>query len=890
MQKKLLTLDDIRPLLEGAKEKANGHIIATCPLCGKAEHLHIDEKDGGQLLVYCQKCSAPGADFFKEWHRLLDDGSAHGQDTYSKAAAKPAPPKATPPKDHGAQIEDYYHVYRMPDGAEVFRKRRRKWADGHKAFSFEFMDGTGNKRYSKPENSNNLYNLDLLEKAAPTDTLYIVEGEKCADAMTGQGFLCTTACTGAQKSIKFTDTDKAALAKFQKLVIIPDNDEKGQSYVEAFAEFRPYILRLPSLWPVCPPKGDIADYFAQGGEAAAVTGAECEAPPALPLELNAETIKGFSAADIIGDGVFTALFAITDQYKRAQIEALLNTRAAELKTARNFAKCLKAYKMTRAQEKRGGHVTQFPEQPLELKLSDKWGGDASGVYCWKQAGDEYVKEYASYTPVMPIKLLHDVEQRTDKIELAFYRYGHWESIITDMNAIASKSKILTLANYGLDVSEGTAKLLIEYLAAVRALNSDTLPRQNIVSRLGWIGGDFVPYSGGYVIDGGSHADLLEAVTLKGSLQAWVDAVKPLQQDIRFRLTLAAAFASVMLEKVDAQPFILHLWGQSGSGKTVSLQIAASVWGHNTLIGSMNATTNAAEHKAAALHNIPVLCDELQTVKTYGQNNYDAVIMRLCEGTGRARLNVEGASRPVTKWHNCFIVTGEETLCKKNSGGGAANRVIEIETGASILPAGVDVGELLATAATNCGNAGKAFVNALQSMELKELQDLCKMSVSIITQTCKTTGKQAAAMGLIYAADCLVSEHIFNNRADILKPEQLKPFVKTLAAVDVAERAKEFIIGHITAHQANFAPVGEKFAPSYTFWGKLLCRNADQQVDGVQIIKQVLDAELAAQGFDLKAVCRRWIENGFMQEGGAQQIRLNGNDRTRVLTLNFRLAI
>ncbi|MEE0328065.1 MAG: hypothetical protein UDN34_03130, partial [Phascolarctobacterium succinatutens] len=60
-----LHLDDIRPYLVGAKQKGS-HITATCPLCGKAGHLHIDEKNG-TLLVYCQKCNAPGTDILREF-------------------------------------------------------------------------------------------------------------------------------------------------------------------------------------------------------------------------------------------------------------------------------------------------------------------------------------------------------------------------------------------------------------------------------------------------------------------------------------------------------------------------------------------------------------------------------------------------------------------------------------------------------------------------------------------------------------------------------------------------------------------------------------------------------------------------------------------------------
>ena len=60
--------------------------------------------------------------------------------------------------------------------------------------------------------------------------MYIVEGEKCADAMTAAGLLATTSNTGAQKAIKLSATDKALLESYAERIVIPDNDEKGTDY------------------------------------------------------------------------------------------------------------------------------------------------------------------------------------------------------------------------------------------------------------------------------------------------------------------------------------------------------------------------------------------------------------------------------------------------------------------------------------------------------------------------------------------------------------------------------------------------------------------------------------------------------------------------------------
>lgn len=241
-----LCLDDIRPFL-GKTKKSGGQLIGTCPICLDDHHLYITEKNG-KLLCFCHKCNANGADIIKAFIAL---------------GAKPSRSVADePPK----LIEDYAHVYKNPDGSVAYYKQRRKYSDGKKKFTFyQINTVTGEKVYKKPANCNNLYNLDLLENALKehtTDTVYIVEGEKCADAMTKRGLLATTANTGAQKDIKLSSVDLRILSAFPVRIVIPDNDEKGTDYAAAFADVK--ILLLKDIWQAVPPKGDIADYFENG--------------------------------------------------------------------------------------------------------------------------------------------------------------------------------------------------------------------------------------------------------------------------------------------------------------------------------------------------------------------------------------------------------------------------------------------------------------------------------------------------------------------------------------------------------------------------------------------------------------------------------------------------
>lgn len=313
-----LTLEDIRPYLQGVKQKG-AETVATCPLCGKPEHLYI-KQDGEKLLLYCQKCNTRGTELFKEFRRLGAKHEEPEQINYKTAAP----------------TEDYYHIYRLPNGKEQFRKRRRKWSDGHKQFTFEYTDADGKKRYKRPADAVILYNLDKLAEAAPETPLYVVEGEKCADAMLQHGLLATTSRTGAQKEIKFTPADKAALEKFKLKIIIPDNDEKGATYAAAFKEYACKILALPDIWEKCPKKGDIADYFAAGGKVEAITGYEWE------QELTQSYIDSLDVAALLDQKIFKQLL-MQNGADRIKTITMLERRANKLHITRRFGQAWKAY-------------------------------------------------------------------------------------------------------------------------------------------------------------------------------------------------------------------------------------------------------------------------------------------------------------------------------------------------------------------------------------------------------------------------------------------------------------------------------------------------------------------------------------------------------------------
>ena len=126
-----------------------------------------------------------------------------------------------------AGIAALRYVYHNADGDPVLVVNRYHKADGSKFFlPFDVTQGTWKAPETRP-----LYNLDRIAQAHPSAPVVLVEGEKCADALTGLGYLATATFGGCNALAK---TDLAPLAR-RNVTVWPDLDEPGAAYAKRAA-------------------------------------------------------------------------------------------------------------------------------------------------------------------------------------------------------------------------------------------------------------------------------------------------------------------------------------------------------------------------------------------------------------------------------------------------------------------------------------------------------------------------------------------------------------------------------------------------------------------------------------------------------------------------------
>ncbi len=145
-------------------------------------------------------------------------------------------------------------------------------------------------------------------------------------------------------------------------------------------------------------------------------------------------------------------------------------------------------------------------------------------------------------------------------------------------------------------------------------------------------------------------------TVKGTPEHWRDRVGALcVGNSRMVFAVACAFAGPLLRPAGVESGGFHLRGDSSSGKTTALKLAASVYGGANYLQRWRTTDNALEAIAAQHCDCLLILDELAQVdpKTAGECAY-----MLANEQSKARATRTGTPRARLAWRLLFLSAGE----------------------------------------------------------------------------------------------------------------------------------------------------------------------------------------------------------------------------------------
>lgn len=520
----------------------------------------------------------------------------------------------------------------------------------------------------------------------------------------------------------------------------------------------------------------------------------------------------YTAAEFLTPEPYEKLYELFSSQFLFQSESIKLEENAKAVGFKGFRGMLKRFLDAKHAEKRQQkqilpNQTEFDDQPMELNCGI-WESTDWGIFRETAYGG---REIACAHPIMPVERLVNIDTGEVKLKLAYKRSGKekkWSTTIVSKDMISTARSITALSAQGISVTSSTAKTLVDYLNDMENQNYDLIPERKSIGRLGYIPGEgFSPYVEGLVFDGeASFRNLYNSVSEQGLFTSWYDiAMECRRMSVTARIMLAAAFASPILSMVGALPFFVHLWGvDSGTGKTVALMLAASVWGDPALgsfAQTFNSTQVGQERTAAFLNHLPLCIDELQLTKdSKGRSNFD--VYQLAQGVGRARGKRNGGIELTPTWSCCILTTGESPLTSVSSGAGAVNRVIDIEctSGSPVLRDGQRLSNALRR---NYGFAGRIFVEKLYGSE-KVQEQVCQIYQDFFRELCQgdSTEKQAMAAAAILTADLMATAWIFKDDME-LTVKDIRDFLASREAVSAGRRAYDWLCDWVASNVNRF---------------------------------------------------------------------------------------
>jgi energy-coupling factor transporter ATP-binding protein EcfA2 len=200
--------------------------------------------------------------------------------------------------------------------------------------------------------------------------------------------------------------------------------------------------------------------------------------------------------------------------------------------------------------------------------------------------------------------------------------------------------------------------------------------------------------------GGGAADP-QGVVVAGTFEGWRQAAACVLRDVIPAATLGAAVGAALSNFIpEAEPFILHLVGPSGIGKTTLLQAVASLQGAPSKPGSTHGaasiihawrtTDNGLEALLASHNDNCLIMDEAHNAPA--TMDWSATVYMIGNGRGKQRLTKEGGERAVRAWTTTVLSSGEIGIISKVQAGagrgtvkvpgGLLSRILEVslETG------------------------------------------------------------------------------------------------------------------------------------------------------------------------------------------------------------------
>ncbi len=408
----------------------------------------------------------------------------------------------------------------------------------------------------------------------------------------------------------------------------------------------------------------------------------------------------------------------------------------------------------------------------------------------------------------------DIDTLEVTLKLYFTTGESEKNIVYFPRADLIDGKILALATYGVQVTKQSSQVLIKCL-----MNQETIATQKYTyKKLG-----FGTYKDKKIFKGskalGMNAEYTGELRIspKGSYKKYIKMIKEEvvgQTPLEFILavSISGILVDFLKDKMSLENIVVHLVGQSSTGKTTSALLAVASGSVPDFMGD-NFVFSFQDTQNSLMKTIPnSYCTLIDEGSLIGRKDMTQVMYSLSSGVEKRRLTKNLNIQEASRFRTALILTSEKSIlgqCNENSG--LLVRNIEIDN-VVYTKSAESADRIKNTIRNNCGFVvPKVAEWLLDKGEDKIVQNVIKETNDLI-QRAKDNGeynnlteRSAKQSALILVAVDILEEvlGLSFNKSEVIEFMHEHSLVKDNEIVSIGKRAMDFLLQEITKDYTQF---------------------------------------------------------------------------------------
>lgn len=307
-------------------------------------------------------------------------------------------------------------------------------------------------------------------------------------------------------------------------------------------------------------------------------------------------------------------------------------------------------------------------------------------------------------PVLNLVLPYDLfvvnilnQEREHHIHLVAVRPEGTQAVTIQQRLTVTKDDLCkALAHNNIMASNGNDARLFKYVrSCIENASANTLPLK-VPTQYGWQSDDSFVYDGKILTPGMETVtplpgldNIVRVTKPAGDIEGWRHTVNMLAKyklnDILALMTVGFGAPLMRFTAFDGLTF--HIGSsESGTGKSVALETAASIWGHPTryMVGK-DTSGVAMQQRLGLLNSLPLICDEITQKNRLDFEWFPGFVFDMTDGKGKERME-GGANKErvnTTYWSTLALVSSNTHIMdyfssRKHSSQGEIMRLLELK--------------------------------------------------------------------------------------------------------------------------------------------------------------------------------------------------------------------